>query len=55
MRSTDGSDSPYITRCMSMPVWAQKNSPVRSVIVATVGHAHDAASAQAASTTVTAG
>ena len=37
IRSTDGIDSPYITRCMSIPGCAQKKRPVRSVIVATVG------------------
>ena len=37
MRSTEDIDSPYITRCTSMPGCAQKNRPVRSVIVATVG------------------
>ena len=37
IRSTEGIDSPYMTRCMSIPGCAQKNRPVRSVIVATVG------------------
>src|SRR5439155_22749 len=36
IRSTDGIDSTYMTMCMSIPRWAQKNRPVRSVIVATV-------------------
>ena len=48
MRSTDDIDSPYITRCMSIPGCAQKNSPVRSVIVATVGHVDLAACGAAA-------
>ena len=37
IRSTEGIDSPYMTRCMSIPGCAQKKRPVRSVIVATVG------------------
>ncbi len=37
IRSTAEIDSPYITMCMSIPGCAQKNRPVRSVIVATVG------------------
>ena len=55
MRSTEGIDSPYITRCMSMPGWAQKNRPVRSVIVATVGQLTSPVRRRRASTTVTAG
>ena len=55
MRSTEGIDSPYITRCMSIPGWAQKNSPVRSVIVATVGQCTAPVRRSRASTTVTAG
>ena len=50
-----GIDSPYITRCMSMPGWAQKNRPVRSVIVATVGQLTSPVRRSRASTTVTAG
>ncbi len=46
MRSTEGIDSPYITRCMSIPGCAQKKRPVRSVMVATVGQAHGAGAAQ---------
>ena len=55
MRSTEGIDSPYITRCMSMPGCAQKNRPVRSVIVATVGQRTAPVRRSRASTTVTAG
>jgi hypothetical protein len=55
MRSTDGIDSPYITRCTSMPGCAQKNSPVRSVIVATVEQRTSPVRRSRASTTVTAG
>ena len=55
MRSTEGIDSPYITRCMSMPGCAQKNRPVRSVIVATVGQRTSPVRRRCASTTVTAG
>ena len=55
IRSTDGTDSSYITRCMSIPGWAQKNRPVRSVIVATVGHVTAPVRRRRASTTVTAG
>ena len=55
MRSTGDSDSPYITMCMSMPGCAQKNRPVRSVIVATVGHLTSPVRRSRASTTVTAG
>ena len=40
---------------MSIPRWAQKNSPVRSVIVATVGHVIAPVRRRRASTTVTAG
>ena len=55
MRSTDGIDSPYMTRCMSIPGCAQKNRPVRSVIVATVGQLIAPRRRSRASTTVTAG
>ena len=55
MRSTEGSDCPYITMCMSMPRCAQKNRPVRSVIVATVGQPTAPVRRSRASTTVTAG
>ncbi len=55
IRSTGLIDSPYITRCMSMPGCAQKNRPVRSVIVATVGHWIAWVRRRRASTTVTAG
>ena len=55
MRTTEGSDSPYITRCMSIPGCAQKKRPVRSVIVATVGQATAPVRRSRASTTVTAG
>ena len=55
IRSTDGIDSPYITRCMSIPGCAQKNRPVRSVIVATVGQSTTLVRRSRASTTVTAG
>ena len=55
MRSTGETDSPYITRCMSMPGCAQKNRPVRSVIVATVGQLTSPMRRSRANTTVTAG
>ena len=55
MRSTEDSDSPYMTMCMSIPGCAQKNRPVRSVIVATVGHLTSPVRRRRASTTVTAG
>ena len=55
MRSTEGIDSSYITRCMSIPGCAQKKRPVRSVIVATVGQLTMPRRRRWASTTVTAG
>ena len=55
IRSTERSDSPYITRCRSIPGWAQKNRPVRSVIVATVAQSISPVRRSRASTTVTAG
>ncbi len=55
MRSTDGIDSPYMTRCMSIPGCAQKKRPVRSVIVATVVQEISPRRRSRASTTVTAG
>ena len=55
IRSTESSDSPYMTRWVSIPGWAQKNRPVRSVIVATVGQRTTCVRRRRASTTVTAG
>ena len=55
MRSTEASDCPYMTMCMSMPRCAQKNRPVRSVIVATVGQRTAPVRRSRASTTVMAG
>jgi len=55
IRRTESNESSYMARCRSMPGWAQKNKPVRSVIVATVGQSTIPRRRSRASTTVTAG